>query len=56
MVIHRGVMRVIMAKAWDWHFDSLEPFKIKRERIYPIDLDDQGVPVGYDEAIRIREG
>lgn len=45
MVLHRGVMRVILAKAWDWHFDSPEPFKIKRERVYHIALGEDGTPL-----------
>ena len=55
LVVHRGVMRVIMAKAWGWNFDSLEPFKIKRERIYPIHLDAAGLPIGHGEAVRMEE-
>lgn len=54
LVVHRGVMRVIMAKAWGWDFDRPEPFRIKRERIYPIILDDSGVPVGHGEEVRMR--
>lgn len=55
LVVHRGVMRVIMAKAHNWNFDSAEPFRIKRERIYPITLDADGTPTGYGEAVRLKE-
>lgn len=55
LVVHRGVMRVIMAKAYNWNFDSVEPFKIKRERIYPIHLNTGGEPIGYGEAVRLEE-
>lgn len=55
LVVHRGVMRVIMAKAHNWNFDRAEPFRIKRERIYPIHLAPDGAPVGYGEAVRLRE-
>jgi len=55
LVVHRGVMRVIMAKAYGWNFDSVEPFRIKRERIYPITLNTNGAPTGYGEAIRLQE-
>ena len=55
LVVHRGVMRVIMAKAYNWNFDSLEPFKIKRERIYPITLGADGVPTGYGDPVRLAE-
>ncbi|MGB0504991.1 MAG: histidine phosphatase family protein [Pikeienuella sp.] len=55
LVVHRGIMRVIMAKAWGWDFDCPEPFKIKRERIYPITLDANGVPIDHGEAVRLPE-
>lgn len=55
LVVHRGVMRVIMAKAWGWNFDSPEPFRIKRERIYPIHLDATGLPVGHGAEVRLVE-
>ena len=53
LVVHRGVMRVIMAKAWGWNFDSEEPFRIKRERIYPITLSDDGTPVAHGAEVRL---
>ncbi|MEL7464733.1 MAG: histidine phosphatase family protein [Pseudomonadota bacterium] len=54
LVVHRGVMRVIMAKAWGWNFDSEEPFRIKRERIYPITLDPNGTPNAHGDEVRMR--
>ena len=54
LVVHRGVMRVIMAKAWGWNFDSEEPFRIKRERIYPITLDASGAPIAHGPETRMR--
>ncbi|QIE57176.1 histidine phosphatase family protein [Pikeienuella piscinae] len=53
MVLHRGVMRVILAKAWGWNFDRVEPFRIKRERIYPVTLDEAGVPVAHGPEARL---
>ncbi|WP_170416959.1 histidine phosphatase family protein [Ruegeria atlantica] len=38
-VCHIGIMRVILASAWGWGFDGDAPFKIKRNRLYVIDLD-----------------
>jgi broad specificity phosphatase PhoE len=55
LVVHRGVMRVIMAKAWGWNFDSPEPFRIKRERIYPISLGADGVPCEHLPEDRLAE-
>ncbi len=45
LVIHRGLMRVILAKAWRWDFDRKEPFRIKRERVYPVELSPAGAPL-----------
>ncbi|WP_171100625.1 histidine phosphatase family protein [Ruegeria sp. HKCCD7255] len=37
-VCHIGIMRVILAKAWGWNFDRPAPFKIKRNRLFIVDL------------------
>ncbi|MES0863964.1 histidine phosphatase family protein [Ruegeria sp. SCPT10] len=39
-VCHIGIMRVILARAWGWNFEGPAPFKIKRNRLYIIDMDD----------------
>lgn len=38
-VCHIGIMRVLMALATGWDFDSPAPFQIKRNRLYVIILD-----------------
>ncbi len=38
-VCHIGIMRVILAKATGWAFSGPAPFKIKRNRLYVVDLD-----------------
>ncbi|SDW76148.1 probable phosphoglycerate mutase [Ruegeria halocynthiae] len=38
-VCHIGIMRVILAKAWGWNFAGPAPFRIKRNRLYVIELD-----------------
>ncbi|MEO0361985.1 MAG: histidine phosphatase family protein [Pseudomonadota bacterium] len=55
VVTHRGVMRVILAKAWGWDFDRPEPFRIKRERIYPVTLAADGTPVAAGDPARMFE-
>lgn len=55
LVLHRGVMRVILAKACGWNFDSPEPFRIKRERIYPMTLDAKGRLVAHGPEARLVE-
>ena len=37
-VCHIGIMRVILASAWGWDFNGDAPFKIKRNRLYIIDM------------------
>ncbi len=44
LVIHRGVMRVILARAHGWDFDRPEPFAIRRARLYTVTLDRDGLP------------
>lgn len=53
MVLHRGTMRVILAKAWGWNFNSPEPFSIKRERIYRVVLGDDGTPLRREPETRL---
>ncbi|WP_425044578.1 histidine phosphatase family protein [Primorskyibacter sp. S87] len=38
-VCHIGIMRVLLARAHGWHFDGPAPFRIKRNRLFIIDLD-----------------
>lgn len=37
-VCHIGIMRVILARAWGWDFAGPAPFKIKRNRLYIVDM------------------
>ncbi|MFY2822739.1 histidine phosphatase family protein [Ruegeria sp. MALMAid1280] len=37
-VCHIGIMRVILARAWGWDFYGPAPFKIKRNRLYIVDM------------------
>jgi len=44
LVAHRGLIRVILARAHGWNFDRPEPFRIKRGRLNPMTLDPAGRP------------
>jgi len=44
LVIHRGLIRVILAKAWGWNFDRPEPFRIKKAKLCPVVLEPDGQP------------
>ena len=39
IVSHINIMRVLLAKAYDWNFDGPMPFKIKRNRFYVLHRD-----------------
>ena len=38
-VCHIGIMRMILAKATGWDFDGPAPFRIKRNRLFIVELD-----------------
>ncbi len=44
LIVHRALMRVILARAWGWNSDRPEPFRIKRARIDPLPLLPAGTP------------
>lgn len=37
-VCHIGIMRAILARAWGWDFNCPAPFKVKRNRLYIVDV------------------
>jgi probable phosphoglycerate mutase len=53
LIAHRALMRVILARAWGWNYDSPEPFRIKRGRIYPLTLLADGTPTEPGEPARL---
>jgi broad specificity phosphatase PhoE len=53
LIVHRALMRVILARAWGWNYDSPEPFKIQRGRIYPLTLSPDGTPTAPEEPDRL---
>lgn len=38
-VCHIGIMRMILARAYDWGFDGPVPFRIKRNRLFVVEID-----------------
>ena len=54
LIVHRAMMRVILARAWNWNYDSPEPFRIKRGRLYPLTLLPDGTPTAHEEPDRLR--
>jgi probable phosphoglycerate mutase len=52
-VCHIGVMRVLLAKAHGWDFSGTAPFRIKRNRLYLIEIDAAGLKADPD-PIRLK--
>ena len=52
-VCHIGIMRVILAKAHGWDFEGPAPFRVKRNRLYVIDLEQMRAD---PEPIRLPRG
>lgn len=38
-VCHIGIMRMILARAYHWNFDGPSPFRIKRNRLFVVEID-----------------
>ncbi|MDE4274924.1 histidine phosphatase family protein [Phaeobacter gallaeciensis] len=38
-VCHIGIMRMILARAYGWDFDGPAPFRIKRNRLFVVEID-----------------
>ncbi len=55
VVCHIGVMRVLLARATGWNFHGQPPFQIKRDRLYRIDIDDNGMLTFDNRPIRLIE-
>lgn len=41
-VTHIGIMRVLLARALGWDFGGPAPFRVKRDRLYLVDVHDDG--------------
>jgi len=52
IVCHMVVMRVVLAKAYDWGFEGQQPFQIKRDRIYGVSVED-GKLIADPEPVRL---
>lgn len=53
-VCHIGVMRVLLARAHDWNFSGPAPFRIKRNWLFIIDIDDH-LTVADTERVKLVE-
>jgi probable phosphoglycerate mutase len=51
-VCHIGIMRVLMAQATGWNFNGEAPFRIKRNRLFVMELKTDGLSIA-GEPIRL---
>lgn len=53
VVSHIGIMRVLLARSTGWNFEGSPPFKVKRDRLYRINLHDDGSLSHDNEPVRL---
>lgn len=53
VVTHIGVMRVILARATGWDFLGVPPFHVKRDRLYVVEVEDDGRMVAHEKPVRL---
>ena len=51
-VCHIGIMRMILAQAYQWNFDGPAPFRIKRNRLFVIELNGEDLSP-WAEPVRL---
>jgi probable phosphoglycerate mutase len=51
-VCHIGIMRMILARAHGWDFDGPAPFRIKRNRLFVVEIDN-GTLTPLPDPIRL---
>ncbi len=51
-VCHIGIMRMILAQAYGWNFDGPAPFRIKRNRLFVVELEGDSL-APWDEPVRL---
>ncbi|NSY39926.1 histidine phosphatase family protein [Leisingera sp. ANG59] len=55
-VCHIGIMRMILARAHGWDFDGPVPFRIKRNRLFVVEVDRQNLHPWPDPVRLPRKG
>ncbi|UWQ41986.1 histidine phosphatase family protein [Leisingera aquaemixtae] len=54
-VCHIGIMRMILARAHGWNFDGPAPFRIKRNRLFVVEVDRASLTPWAEPVRLIRE-
>lgn len=52
-VCHIGTMRIVLARAYGWDFDGPAPYRIKRNRLFVVEISDAGVRVADPDIVRL---
>lgn len=53
-VCHIGIMRMILAQAYQWDFDGPAPFRIKRNRLFVVEIDGERL-TPWAEPVRLQK-
>ncbi len=52
-VCHIGTMRIVLARAAGWNFDGPAPFRIKRNRLFVVEITEQGLRLATPDIRRL---
>lgn len=54
-VCHIGTMRIVLARAFGWDFNSTAPFAVKRNRLFVVEIDDGVLRVADPMIVRLEK-
>lgn len=54
-VCHIGTMRIVLARAFGWGFDGPAPFRIKRNRLFVVEIEGETLRVGDPDVVRLEQ-
>lgn len=52
-VCHIGTMRIVLARAYGWGFDGPAPFRIKRNRLFVVEIEGEKLRVADPDVVRL---
>ena len=52
-VCHIGTMRIVLARAYGWDFEGPAPYRIKRNRLFVVEISDKGLRVADPDIVRL---
>lgn len=54
-VCHIGIMRMVLAKTYGWDFEGPAPFRIKRNRLFVIEVNNGRLGIADPEIVRLEQ-